>query len=82
MVMEISAAEAADILHQIEQNQWRWLKIKRFTPEVHASPEDRYAGLERHHRDETKRMIEVIQGLCRTIESLSPRGNDERIPTR
>jgi hypothetical protein len=68
--MEITPAEAADILRQIEQNQWKWLKVKKFTPEAHATVEARYAALETHHETETTQMIEVIQALCRTVESL------------
>lgn len=65
--MEITPAEAADILRQIEQNQWKWLKVKRFVPEHYASADQRYAALEEHHREETGRMIEVIASLCRVL---------------
>jgi hypothetical protein len=69
--MELTPAEAADILRQIEQNQWKWLRVKRFTPESHDTLEARYSALERHHAEETARMIEVIQALCRTVVSLN-----------
>jgi hypothetical protein len=65
--MEITAADAAEILRQIEQNQWKWLKVKRFDPAQAASVEEKYAALEVHHRDETGRMIEVITALCRAL---------------
>jgi hypothetical protein len=68
--MELTPAEASEILRQIGQNQWKWLKVKRFTPEAYATAVERYAALEQHHAAETGRMIEVIQALCRTIESL------------
>lgn len=68
--MEITPADAAEILRQIQQNRWGWLKIKRFAPDAPLSAEERYAALERHHSEETSRMIEVITALCKTIESL------------
>jgi hypothetical protein len=69
--MQIQPAEAADILKQIRQNQWKWLKVKRFVPENYPDVAERYAALENHHRDETGRMIEVITRLCETVESLA-----------
>ena len=69
--MDLTPTDAADILRQIEQNQWKWLKVKRFTPEAHSTAEERYAALEQHHTAETGRMIEVIQSLCRTIATLN-----------
>jgi hypothetical protein len=69
--MEITPLEAADILNQIQKNQWRWVKVKRFIPENYPTPEEKYAALEKHHGDETGRMIEVIRGLCETVVSLS-----------
>ena len=69
--MELTPADASDILRQIEQNNWKWLKLKRFTPEAHPNLEARYAALERHHAEETGQMIDVIAALCRTVESLS-----------
>ena len=71
--MEITPADAAEILRQIRQNRWGWLKIKRFAPDARLSVEERYAALEKHHTDETSRMIEVITALCKTIESLENR---------
>ena len=71
--MELTSADAAEILRQIQQNRWGWLKIKRFTPDAHLSAEDRYASLEKHHSEETSRMIEVIISLCKTIEFLEKR---------
>ena len=68
--MNFTPKQAADIMHQIEHNQWKWLGVKRFTPDAYATLEDRYAALERHHADEMGRMIDVIKGLCRTLESL------------
>ena len=68
--MDITPSEAADILQQIEQNQWKWLKLKRFTPDAYTTLEDRYSALEQHHGDETQRLIEVVKGLCRTVELL------------
>ena len=68
--MELTPADASDILRQIEQNQWKWLKVKRFTPEAYATAEERYTALDQHHAAETGRMIEVIRALCRTVESL------------
>lgn len=65
--MEITPAQAEDILRQIEQNQWKWLKVKRFAPESYASVEERYAALEKHHSEETARMIGVITALCRAV---------------
>ena len=67
--MQITPADAAEILKQIEQNQWKWLKVKRFDPGQYASLEEKYAALEVHHRDETGRMIEVITALCRALAS-------------
>jgi hypothetical protein len=69
--MEISPEEAADILKQIQQNQWKWVKVKRFIPENYHQLDERYAALEKHHSEESGRMIEVIQGLCQTIGSVS-----------
>jgi hypothetical protein len=69
--MAIAPTEAADILNQIQQNQWKWVRVKRFIPENHSGLEERYAALEKHHADETARMIEVIRGLCETVASLS-----------
>lgn len=71
--MEITPADTDEILRQIQQNRWGWLKIKRFSPDAHLSAEDRYAALEKHHSEETSRMIEVITALCKTIESLEKR---------
>ncbi len=68
--MELTPIDAAEIHRQIQQNEWKWLKVKRFIPDPNATPEDRYAALEQHHTAETGRMIEVIQALCRTIESV------------
>ena len=68
--MEVTPADAADILRQIEQNQWQWLKVKRFRPESYATADERYVALEQHHLAETTRMIEVITALCLTVESL------------
>jgi hypothetical protein len=65
--MVISPAEAADILNQTRQNQWKWIKIKRFIQEDYPGLTERYAALEKHHSDETGRMVDVIQGLCETI---------------
>ena len=67
--MELIPNDAADILSQIEQNQWRWLKVKRFSPEAYATIDERYAALERHHNAETCRMIEVIRALCEMVVS-------------
>lgn len=69
--MELTPTDASEILRQIEQNQWKWLKVKRFTPEAYVTPDERYAALEQHHATETGRMIEVIQALCRTVETLT-----------
>jgi hypothetical protein len=69
--MAITPSEAADILGQIRQNRWNWLKVKRFVPEAHTTLEDRYVAFEKHHAAETGRMIEAITGLCETIASLS-----------
>jgi hypothetical protein len=69
--MEITPLEAADILSQIQKNQWKWVKVRRFIPENFPSLEARFAALEKHHADETGRMIEVIRGLCETIASIS-----------
>ena len=66
-VMELTPAQAADILQQISQNQWKWLGVKRFTPDAYPDLAQRYAALEEHHAAETRRMIEVIQSACRTI---------------
>ena len=71
----MTSAEAADILRQIELNQWKWLKVKRFVPESYASVEERYAALEQHHREETGRMIQVIAALCQTIATSSSLGS-------
>jgi len=71
--MELTPADASEILRQIEQNQWKWLKVKKFTPEAYATADERYAALEQHHAAETGRMIKVIQALCRTVESLDRR---------
>lgn len=71
--MELTPKDAAEILRQIQQNRWGWLKIKRFSPDAHLSDEDRYAALETHHSEETTRMIEVITALCKTIESVEKR---------
>ena len=68
--MNLTLEQAADILHQIEHNQWKWLGVKRFAPDAYATLKDRYTALERHHADEMGRMIDVIKGLCRTLESL------------
>ena len=68
--MEFTPAQASEILLQIQNSQWKWLKIKRFIPEAFRSLESRYAALEKHHAEETGRMIEVISGLCRTIAAL------------
>lgn len=68
--MEFTPSQAAEILSQIQHIQWKWLKIRRFMPEAFPSLESRYAALESHHSEETSRMIEVITGLCRTIDSL------------
>jgi hypothetical protein len=75
--MAITPIEAADILKQIQQNQWKWLKVKRFVPENYPGSEEKYKALEKHHADETGRMIGVIQGLCETIALLST-DNPER----
>jgi len=75
--MEITPTEAADILKQIQQNQWKWVKVKRFVPENYPTMEERYAALEKHYADETSRMIEVIQALCKTI-AMQPRAEFER----
>ncbi|MDB5330236.1 MAG: hypothetical protein JWP03_1387 [Phycisphaerales bacterium] len=69
--MKFTPEQAADILHQIQQNQWKWVKVKRFVPEAHTGLNERYAALERHHTEETGRMIEVIQGLCETVGGLA-----------
>jgi hypothetical protein len=69
--MEITPTNASDILGQIRQNQWKWLGVKRFTPEAYTTADERYAALEQHHVAETGRMIEVIEELCRTVESLA-----------
>jgi hypothetical protein len=69
--MQITPTEAADILTQIQQNQWKWVKVKRFIPESYPSVEERYAALDKHHGAETGRMIEIIQGLCETVASLA-----------
>jgi len=71
--MELTPADAAEILRQIEQNRWGWLKIKRFSPDAGLSADERYVVLEKHHSEETSRMIEVITALCKTIESLELR---------
>lgn len=71
--MELTPADAAEILRQIQQNRWGWLKIKRFSPDAHLSAEERYAALKKHHSEETSRMIEVITALCKTIESVEKR---------
>ena len=68
--MELTPADAADVLRQIQHDQWKWLKVKRFDPHSYPSLEERFAALEKHHMDETGRMIEVIQGICRTVASL------------
>lgn len=73
--------EVNEILSQIEQGRWAWLKVKRFVPEAHATPEARYAALERHHAEETARMIEVITELCKTLSGrrcAGGGGRDER----
>jgi hypothetical protein len=67
--MPITPSEAEEILKQIQQNQWKWVKVKRFIPENYLTLEDRYAALGKHHADETGRMIEVIRGLCETVTS-------------
>lgn len=71
--MELTPADAAEILRQIQQNRWGWLKIKRFSPDANSSAEARYAALEKHHSEETSRMVEVITALCKTVESLGNR---------
>lgn len=71
--MDITPADAVEILRQIQQNRWGWLKIKRFSPDAHWSDAERYGALEKHHSEETSRMIEVITALCKTIESLEKR---------
>lgn len=68
--MELTPGDASEILGQIEQNQWGWLKVKRFIPQAYATADERYAALEQHHAAETGRMIEVIRALCRTVASL------------
>ena len=71
LAMELTPADAAEILRQIHQNRWGWLKIKRFSPDAGLSADDRYVALEKHHSE--ARMIEVITALCKTIESLELR---------
>jgi len=73
LAMELTPADAAEILRQIHQNRWGWLKIKRFSPDAGLSADERYVALEKHHSEETSRMIEVITALCKTIESLELR---------
>jgi len=65
--MNLTPDQAADILQQIAHNQWKWLRIKRFVPEAYADLAERYAALQKHHEEETERMIEVIQALCRMV---------------
>ena len=74
----MTPTEAAEILSQIEQGRWAWLKVKRFVPEAHATLEERYAGLEKHHADETARMIEVIKNLCTALSSRQNAGGGGR----
>jgi len=69
--MAITPVEAADMLNQIQQNQWKWVKVKRFLPENYPALNEKYAALESHHSAETGRMIDVIRGLCETIAALS-----------
>jgi hypothetical protein len=68
--MELTPADAAEILRQIERNQWQWLKVKGFRPESYATADERYAALEQHHAAETARMVEVITALCLAVRSL------------
>lgn len=68
--MELTRDDAIEILRQIDQNRWNWLKLKRFIPEAYPTVEARYAALEQHHADETARMVEVIKALCEILESL------------
>lgn len=74
----MNSEESADILRQIEQGRWAWLKIKRFVPAAHATIEERYAALEQHHEIETSRMVEVIRDLCTTLASRPPAGGGGR----
>lgn len=69
--MDINPQQAADILQQIQNNQWKWVKVKRFQPDAHPNMSERYEALEKHHAAETGRMIEVIEALCRTVASLA-----------
>lgn len=73
--MEFTPADASDILNQIQQGQWKWLKVKRFVPETYADLQERYGALEKHHAEETGRMIDVIRGLCRALESIQGSGD-------
>jgi hypothetical protein len=65
--MEIAPQEAAEILKQIQQNQWKWVAVKRFVPENYPTAEERYSALDKHHAEETGRMIEIIQALCQSL---------------
>ena len=67
--MQITPEQAADIMRQIQSNQWKWLGVKRFIPEAYPTIEERYAALEKHHTAETTRMIEVITALCEAFVS-------------
>ncbi|HEY2589378.1 MAG TPA: hypothetical protein VGI81_26770 [Tepidisphaeraceae bacterium] len=74
----MTAEDAKEILNQVEQGRWAWLKVKRFVPEAHATLEERYAALERHHAEETARMVEVIRDLCTALSSRRPAGGGGR----
>jgi hypothetical protein len=59
--------DPAEILHQIEAGQWKWVGVKRFRPESYATLEERYAALDRHHAEETGNLIEIIKELSRRL---------------
>lgn len=58
--MQLTPDQATEILRQIHSNQWRWLGIKRFVPEAYPDLAHRYDAFEKHHAEETGKLIEII----------------------
>lgn len=59
--------EAQDILEQLSNGTWKWMKIKRFDPEMFPELQARYDALMNHHEKETTFLIELVKKFCTAL---------------
>ncbi len=69
VVTGMTPESAAQILTQIREGKWSWMRIKRFVPAPDMGVHDRLAAIEKHHVEETTFLVEMVKQLCEVIEN-------------